>query len=228
MRSGRAFTQLVEFASGFPDANIAWTLYDTDGDTITTGVVTPTANAVSAVISVSGSNNTLAVGTLTGGRELVWTYTVSGIAHGGEVRYTLEGSVPFPVTADGVRDKLGVETHELPDDSISLMDAYLEYREMVEIDALIAGTDRERRLIVNALEAMAALAVLPTLQLRLAAKETNGTNAFDRFAKVDWEALRDHLTGHVAACSQALADAPIAGTGLFMVAGPATDPITGV
>ena len=94
MRSGRAYTQLVEFASGFPDANVSWTLSDTDGDVIETGAVTPSPNAVSAVIAISGSLNTLASGELIGGRELSWTYTVENLVFGGDVRYTLEAAVP--------------------------------------------------------------------------------------------------------------------------------------
>lgn len=226
MRHARTVTHLVEFTHGFPDGNIVWTLYNPDGTVIDTDIVTPTPNSVSVVISVPSTLNELAVGDMIGGRELSWTYEVDGIERGGEFRYTLERSIPFPVTPQGVRDKLGIEQHELPDETVPLMDAYLEYGEQVDLDAIEAsGTSREIRLIVNALEAIAALNVLPTLQVRIAASEESGTNIYSRYAKVDWEAIRAQLRAYVAAASAEFA--PSTGSGLFSLAGPATDAITG-
>jgi hypothetical protein len=228
MRANRPFTQLITFDSGFPDGDVEWTLVDTAGAAIASGAVTPAEGAVSAIITISGTHNTLTGGALADARELVWTYAVDGLIYFGEVRYTLEASVPFPVTPQGVRDKLGIELHELPDDAIGLMDAYLNYREAVAIDTLQTGTSRQQRMVANALEAIAALAVLPTLQLRVAMSEGSSTNTFSRYMKVDWESLRAHLAGYVSACSQELSAGAAAGTGLFIVAGAAVDPVTGV
>lgn len=227
MRSGRAFTQLIEFTHGNPTTAINWAVSDIFGDTLDSGDFVPDTGAVSAILTVSGASNLLTAPALVGGRELVWSYFVDGVAYGGEARYTLEAPVPFPVTPQGVRDKLGAEAHELSDDAIPLMDAYLELANTLAIDDYLEGTSREIRLITNALEAMAGLAVLPTLQLRLAASEDSGTNAYARFSKVDWDSLEGHLRGYLAAVSTELGVAVAAGTGLFTTAGPSVDPITG-
>jgi len=227
MRAGRAFTQLVDLGTGFPDANITWTLSSPDGTVLDTGVVTPTTSAVSAVILISSNLNDLPTGDFVAARDLSWYYTVDGVGYGGDIRYTLEGVVPFSCTPQGVRDKLGVEQHELPDVAIPLMDAYLQLRNELDIDSLQAGDSREQRLVANALEAKAALAVLPTLQVRVAQSEDSGTNAFARFSKVDWFKLEEHLGSFIWDLSQELGATPGAGTGLFTAAGPATDPFTG-
>lgn len=226
MRAGRVFTHLLTFGSGFPDGNVSWTLTKVDGTAVATDAITPTPGAVSQVLTVSGTYNALDSGALIGARDLTWSYNSAGINYSGDLRYTLEAVVPFPATCQGVRDKLGVTKDELPDEAIPLMDAYLEYRASVPIDSHLAGTSRELRLISNALEALAGLSVLPNLQLRLAAAESSGTDSFGRWSKVDWELISDHLRGFLAAASSVF-NTTGAGNGLFITAGPATDPITG-
>lgn len=226
MRSGRVFTQLVEFTSGYPDGAIAWALTRPDGTAITSGTITPAADAISAVITVIGTHNTLAGGTWFDARDLTWSYTVGGVQVTGDVRYSVEAQVPFPVTCNGVRNKLGVSAHELPDQDIPLLDAYVGYDTAADIDSyLVSGTQSEIRIITNALEAIAALSVLPTLQLRLAAREQSETNVYARWAKVDFDAIREQLVGYIAAASAVVS--PSTGNGLFFVVGPDIDPITG-
>jgi hypothetical protein len=69
MRAGQAYTEVVPFNSGFPDAAIAYSLYD-NGTLTHTGTVTPAAGAVSANIQIPGSWNALGTGVVLGARDL--------------------------------------------------------------------------------------------------------------------------------------------------------------
>lgn len=193
MRSGTALTQLVEFSEGAPDGDITWTLLDGAGATVTGGTVTPEADSVSAVIAVPGAQNVISeAGVLFAHRELNWSYTVGGIAHNGRQRYRLEAFLPFGVSEEGVRRKLGVESHEIEDESIDLVGAFTDFRKKVTAALLDAVSGDDELVVCDAIEALAALNVLPTLQVSLAAKESSGTSQFQR-DKIDWKALRAHL-----------------------------------
>lgn len=203
MRSGEAFTQLVEFNEGFPDGNISWVLRNGDGTQITTGTVTPAAGSVSAVVTVSGTHNTLSGGDLFEYRELSYSYLVGGRQFSSIKRYRVEAFLSFGVSAEGVRDKLGVELHEIDDDAVDLVLAYASFESAVGAVALAAITDPLKKLqIRDAIEALAGLRLVPTLQLKLAQREISGASQFQRVTP-KWEDLKAHLnellaTGYVA------------------------------
>lgn len=168
---------------------LTWTLTNEIGTSVATGTITPVSGAISQEISVIASNNTLASGTLWGSRELAWSFN----GQTGFFEYSLESRVPFGATADGVRTKLGLTDADLADEEIPLLKAYLTFRDTVGTTALAAvSSDLAKMKVSNAVEAMAALALLPTLQVRIAQKESSGTNQFERF-KIDWEALAEVL-----------------------------------
>lgn len=201
-------------ASGFPDANISWSLLNETGTLVASGSLTPTAGAVSVDVQISSANNSLGAGEVLGARELLWSYTVAAAAVSGSHRYTIEGSVPFVVSEAGVRQLIGIDQEDdLPDHDVPLIKAYLHFQNAVGDDALAAGllgTAFERSQIATAIEAQAALMVLPSLQVRLAQKESSGTNQFAR-GKIDWERLEAHLARLVSEGS--------------VIVNPATDPL---
>lgn len=192
MRAGTVLTQLVEFSEGFPDGDINWSLLDGGGASVATGAVTPAADSVSAVIAVTSVQNSLGAGVLAEPRELSWAYTIGGLVYTGRRRYRLEAFLPLGVSEDGVRRKLGVESHELTDEQIDLVIAYGSFESTVTKELLDAVEGQTALVACDAIEALAALSVLPTLQVALAAKESSGTNQFQR-DKIDWKALRAHL-----------------------------------
>lgn len=199
MRVGTILTQLVEFSFGPPDGNVAWQLLDQRGAPIASGEVVPTADAVSVVITVDGALQILAEGQLAETRELSWAYTTGGVAHTGTKRYRLEAFLPFGISADGVRRKLGVESHELGDDKIDLVSAYGRFGELVTSDALAAielAGGYPALVVCDAIEAIAATALIPALKVSLAQKESSGTNQYQR-APIDWEAIRAQLDDYV-------------------------------
>ena len=199
MRAGTILTQLVEFSFGYPDGAIAWQVLDQRGTLVTSGEVVPAADAVSAVITVGGEFQALAEGQLVETRELNWAYTVGGTLQSGSRRFRLEAFLPFGLSADGVRRKLGVEAHELSDETIDLVTAYGRFGQLVgaaQLDAIEELGGYPALVVCDAIEAMAAISLIPSLQVSLAQKESSGTNQYQR-AKIDWDAIRAQLEDFV-------------------------------
>lgn len=228
LRAGLSATHLVTFASGHPDGDVTWQVLADDGSVIDTGVITPAVDAVSVNIPLSSVVTTLPGGELTAPLDVVWSYAVAGSIVNGESRYTIEARLPLGISSDGVRRKLGVSVSELPDSEISLVGAYLQFVEIA--GPPIVGTSPLYDLRVqNAVEALAALILVPTMPIRIAASESSGTNEFKR-QTINWDV--------VAADLQTLIDAglvavdptydPFALEGaLFLLATPSTDAFTG-
>ncbi|SKB62349.1 hypothetical protein [Sphingopyxis flava] len=220
MRAGLDFSQLVTFDDGAPDGDISWALYRLDGTEVATGAITPEDGAVSAVLVVAGTYNQLSTGTLRNVRELAWTYTVGGDIRSGRVEYTVEGRVPFPVSPRGAREKLGVGPQDLPDDEVDLIGAYWEMGSLGPVTAYENLETAEAHLIADGIEALAALAVLDTLQIRIAKMESSGTNEYQR-GSIDWDKLRAKLQAQVARATDLLNPTEAGGAGggpLFVLA----------
>jgi hypothetical protein len=168
---------------------------------------------------------------LTGFRDLLWNYTVGSEVVNGDYRYTIEDRAPWGPTPDGVRRKLGVAPHELPDADISLVRAYYDFLVLMGEPDLtgFTPTARERLALADAVEAVAALTVIPSLQIRLADKESSGTDTFQR-GKIDWAYLEGYLRTMVGDGILVIVPEfdPLDGFGaLLLLARPATDPLTG-
>lgn len=230
-RSGQAVSVPVLFASGHPDANVTWTVYDETG-AVDTGFITPAVDAVSVTITIDSPTNTLGVGKFSGYRDIEWSYMTAGVSVADSFRYNLEARIPFGVSADGVRSKLGVSKAELPDGDISLMRAYLSFRSAVSTVALAAfdlTNEAGSLAIADAIEATAAIALIPTMAVRVASKESSGTDQFQR-QTIDWVFVQAALEGLILAGTIAVLPAydPTSEYGdIFILAGPATDALTG-
>lgn len=201
---------------------LTWTLTNEIGTSVATGTITPVSGAISQEISIIASNNTLSSGTFWGSRELAWNFN----GEMGFFDYSLEGRVPFGATTEGVRTKLGLTETDLVDEEIPLLKAYLNFQATVGAAALAAvSTDLAKLNVSNAIEAMAALALLPTLQVRIAQKESSGTNQFARF-KIDWTILAEVLRATINE-GQTAVDPTLAGVAsgvsLLVLATPAID-----
>lgn len=215
MKSGVAHTVTVPLDQGFPDGAVSWVLVG-----VASGTVTPSVGAVSINIQITPLNNTLGVGEMLGFRELQWSYAVSAIAISGYARWTLEGSIPFGVSEAGVRKKLGIDTEaDLSDADINLIHAYLNLQNDVGASALTAqetGTSFNKLTVIDAIEALAALELLPTMQIRVAKSENSGTNAYTR-QNIDWQILADNLNNYVSKATDLLAPVTeTAGDTLFL------------
>lgn len=226
LRANNPISFLIEFPSGHPDGNIVWNLYDPEGTILTTGLITPAADAASAVIVVPGQFNSLDIGSLNSYRDVSWTYAVSGMIVSDERRYVIEGRVPYGASIAGVRTKLGIDDPiDLPEDEVSMVTAYMNFVGDRDMSLISPASLRMR----DAIEATAALALLPSLMVRLAKKEDSGTSSFTR-SDVDWAALAAALSDIITAAEleiDPLFD-PLVGFGaIFILAGPETDAFTG-
>lgn len=231
VRSGNAASFLVEFSSGQPDGNLDWTVLGPDGATLDSGTVVIAIGDVSAVITVPALDNTLGVGDLSSYRDVTWSYLLNSEIQNDERRYVVEVRVPFGVSPDGVRAKLGAGKQDLPNDDISLVAAYLRFASLVSVSDFPDGTydDAAELTIRNAIEALAALSVLSTMQVRVALQESSGTDTFKR-DKIDWEAIRGALGAEVADAILVLVpgfDLTVGFGAIFVLAPPAGDPIIG-
>lgn len=229
VRSGLALSIPVLFSSGHPDGSVAWRLFAANGAEIANGTVAVPADAVSVVLPIAAEHNTLAGGALFGSRDFEWSYTTLGMVVNGAQRYSIEARAPYGVSNDGVRSKLGVEAKDLPDGDISLIRAYVSFRDTVTAELLTAVSDDAVLLSIrDAIEAQAALSLIPTMAVRVAVSEDSGTNAYKRQA-IDWDSVAESLSGLVndgiLAVNPAYDPTPIGA--LFILATPATDPFTG-
>jgi hypothetical protein len=231
VRSGLAISIPVLFSFGLPDGNVSWHLYDSVGTELSSGTVAVPNNSVSINLLIAAALNTLAPGTLFASRDFTWSYTVGGAVINGEQRYDVEARPPFGASSDGVRAKLGVGAVDLPDVDISLIRAYFAFEELATSDAILAASDGGANDLAmrDAIEATAALALIPTMSVRVANSEDSGTNKFKR-QDIDWDAVALALAAIISTGILVALPSydPLAGAGaLFMLARPTTDAITG-
>lgn len=228
MLSGQPRTEVVLFEAGFPDADVTWTLKDPSGLMLAAGSVTPSSGSVSVPISLDGADNNLSGGEVISWRDLSWSYLSGGSTISGYLRYHVEALLPFGVSSTGVRRKLGIDApSDLPDSDIGLPRAYLLFQDLVTTAALTAaeaGSQLQQLKVREAIEAMAALDLIPTMQVRLAKSETSGTNTYAR-QDVDWNVIAERLEGTVSEGATAVAGAGAVAEGgrLFILSTPTVD-----
>lgn len=229
--AGSPFAQLIEFGTGFPVGAISYQLMAFDGVTVLQSAsITPADGDVSALIVIEGSHNTVAAPLLET-RFLTWSYVTATGVVSDRVTYRVNRPLPFAVSDEGVRNKLGVAAHELPSENIDLVAAYAELKVLLPtLDVAATAGDRTTILASNAIEAQAALDKLPSLQFRAARSETSGSDQFSRFDKIDWAWLASELRLHIYRLREALDEAfdNTGGDALTFTTAPRTvDPFSG-
>lgn len=203
-RENTPFTHVVEFASGSPTGAFSYSVRDEDGQIVggLENVVIPISiGQISARIDVPSSANVVSKPVFES-RTILWTYPTGSGTVNGSYNYILQRSIPFPASPEGVRQLLGVTEKELPDERIDVLGAYLSFRKpLTNPDAALlpytTSGDADSYTITRAIEAVAALELLPTLQLSLARRFDSGTNSYERWNRIDWDALEAKLTGMV-------------------------------
>lgn len=229
VRADTAVSFLVEFPLGAPSGNLVWKLRGPDGLVIVTQTVTIPADALSTNIQIDATENDLPSGSLTTYRDLEWTYSVNGTIINGEQRYVIEGRVPFGASVSGVRTKLGIDdVLDLPDNEISMVSAYTAFLQSANATALAIADPADVRLR-NTIEAIAALAILPSLMVRISKKEDSGTSSFQR-QDIDWAAIAADLNNIIVTGYLFLDpgyDQTASFGAIFLLASPATDAFTG-
>ena len=228
------FTHIVEFVSGSPTGTFSYSVYDEDNLIVNAleNVVIPLgAGAISARIDVPAAANAVSK-PLFETRTITWTYpTASGTVNGSH-SYVIQKRIPFPATPEGVRQLLGVSEKEVADEQIDLMGAYLAFRKpFTDPDAVLlpymTSGDEDSYRVTRAIEALAALEILPTLQLALARRFDSGTNSYERWNRIDWEALAAKLNGMVYEAAVIVDPLLELAISPIFVLSTRTDPLTG-
>ncbi len=200
--AGSPFAHELDFSTGLPTGAVVYSVLGNDNLPVSgyeAISVYPPAGALSLLIIVPGTINTVST-PLFETRTLSWTYPTEHGVENGRKRYRVVRDIVFPVTPEGVRAKLGIEDHELPDERIDLLSAYATLSNGYEagaLDAYATAGDSTTLLIADAIEAMAGLEVVSSLQLAVARKESSGTNSYERFANMDWDSLRAQLYSYI-------------------------------
>jgi len=195
MRAGFPFSHHVLFEAGSPTGDLAWYLRDGTGTQVTAGTITPAAGSTSTLITVLATHNELPLGSLRAIRELIWQYPTAQGLQLGSIQYQLDGNLPFPASPDGVRNKIGVPSESILDEEFDLIAAYWDFEDLVTANALASFNNtqgKEAFRIADAIEAMAALSILSTLSIRIAQRESSGTNEYVR-GEIDWRKIEDNL-----------------------------------
>lgn len=198
--AGSPFAQRIEFSTGLPVGAVSYQLLGNDNAVLVDQSVTPTPDALSWLIVIAGVHNTCAK-PLFENRTLSWSYQTSEGLVADRVTYRVQRPVPFAVSPEGVRLKLGIETHEVKDAEIDLVSAYSDFLNLFDSGALVVhetAGDRTTILCIHAIEALAALELIAGLQLKIAQRETSGTSEYQRYGTVDWEKIEAGLLAHVA------------------------------
>jgi hypothetical protein len=139
----------------------------------------------------------------------------------------VELGVEHDATPDMVRSLMGLGELEVTDADIDLTAAYFEFRSKIdeaEMDALMLLTGSGPLKVSQAIAAECGLGLLAGLQLKLAIRESSGTNEFER-QKIDWQALREALSSVVQTGLAAIQPTSASGLTIFDV-GTRTDVIT--
>jgi hypothetical protein len=196
LEAGKKFRHLIQFTSGQPTSDLTYTLYNQDGDVVLTETAPIIDGQLSYIIEIPAGSNTLSK-PLFEQMTLEWEYDTATEAITDSITYTLHLPIGFPVSKTGVRDLLGVDSEELPDDEINLFEGFLQFRELVGEDADLAAYqdagDFDSFRITKAIEAATALMVFPTLQVRLPKRYDSGTSSYERWNNINWEALQTDI-----------------------------------
>lgn len=193
------FSHLVEFTSGVPTGVFSYTVYDEDNaivDGLEDEEIAIGLGAVSVTITIPAGSNTVSK-PLFERRTIVWTYPTSAGIVTDSISYSIRKAVPFPVTTEGVRILLGISSQEIPDERIDLLAAYIAFSELFTDASILEDYettgDSTSFKITKAIEAVAAIQLLPTLQLALARRKDSGTNQYERWNRIDWMGLKASL-----------------------------------
>lgn len=133
------------------------------------------------------------------------------------------------IDAAQVRSYIGLNSSELPDDDVDLVRGYLEVADLLGIEVLeeklaTVGLDRIKANDLVLLKTVLNLG--PSLDLRVAQKEGDGTLSFARFTKIDFTRILAAAAAQFGSLLAELLETTVADPVLLIVSSPA-DPVTG-
>lgn len=229
-------TQRIEFrssAGALPAdvGSISYNFYGHTGSKIR-GPVVMTAPAAATAISIPfpASDNSITSPHRFEKRTVVVTYASDGQSYTQTLTWRIIPLLPVWTTEDDVRALLGLNEDELLNDEIDLFSAYLRLEDELTAatltTALTSGLQAETS--ANTLLAVeAAIALIPSLQLRTPMVQADGGKRYERFRSVpDWRRIAHDLSEMRATLVAAVTGVDLVEQPLAVFATP-TDPVTG-
>lgn len=213
-----------------PDNNsVTFTVRDNAGQVVVNKepVVMAVASSEATVV-IDAVHNALA-GASFGNRTVIVEFTKTGRPMRTQIAYRLTAWLNTTVDVDAVRNFIGVDRGELPDEAIDIVDAYLDVELTVGATALaaaLATAGPDQRAANNLILAQAVLKQLPGLPMRLSQSESNGVFSATR-AKIDFDKLADAANSLYADNLGLIVVAFDAGQDLLIAPALSPDPITG-
>lgn len=137
--------------------------------------------------------NTLAAGKKFERRTITVVYEKATVPYSVSVNYRVVPFLNHAVTPQSVRNFLGVNATELPDDDIDLSRAYFRASEIIGATQLVTALSSGNMDEVDAnlaIEMLAVIDIIPSLRQRVAQQEQNGVKMFSRPAIKDFDALQ--------------------------------------
>jgi hypothetical protein len=215
-----------------PDnGSVKWTLRDSAGAPVTGQVdvpVTMGAGSTQAVIVVLAARNAIASTRFTK-RTVVLTASKNARPVYFNIPYRLTPWLNTTVDAGAVRNFIGVDIGELPDDSIDIPAAYFDVEDDITevlLSAALQANDASERSANNAILAQAVINVLPGLSLRISQNESNGVFSVAR-PKIDLAEL-ERRARELYSDSADLVGARLETSHTILLVVATVDPMTGV
>lgn len=162
-------------------------------------------------------------------RSVMVDFTVSGASFNRVELYQLSSFLNHSATPSGVRALIGCNSGELSDEEIDLISAYFQLEDSVTqttLEAAAAGSWKKSRAVDEAIMAIAALEVIPSLQLRVAASEGALSQSYARLKNIDFRMLHDVLSRKLEQALTTVSGRTETTPLIFSLTAP-TDPITG-
>ena len=200
IEAGKRFRHLVIFDTGAPTSDLTYTLKRSDGTVVLTETVPLSSGTLSYLIEIPAGSNSL-VAPLFEEMFLEYDYTTATEAIDQSISYLIHAPLGFPASLKGVREMLGLNEDELPDNEINLFEGYMAFRRYVGENIDLTPYEGEGGFnaykIKKAIEAATALLVFSTIQIRLPKKYDSGTSSYERWNTVDWEGMRVSIEAHL-------------------------------
>ncbi|BCJ91784.1 hypothetical protein IZ6_25190 [Terrihabitans soli] len=178
-----------------PDSGTAvYTVYDQAGEPITGLIDVPLSTGPTTtrtIISISQTYTSISSGRFSKLTVIV-RFVHGGMPHTLRIPVRLVPFINYSASPADVRSYCGVNASELPDGDIDIFEAFLTIESIVGQTELAAALAAGTKVEVSANMAIlyaAALSVLPSLQLRVAQRQSDGPLTFDRAPIKDFSKL---------------------------------------
>jgi hypothetical protein len=192
--------------------------------------VTPDADTSNVVVPISAGANGKTLEYELRHLEIKFDYDGNTFRHA--ISYNIVDRINIPVSAQQVRNLVGLSDDEWPDEQIDILKAYYDVKAEpalngINVETLMDSGDAEVRNLLEAVTIKSALNFLPALELIAVQSQQADNTMFRRFEKVDFATLSNKLNQTYSRALTAVAEANYTNL-TYTTTGLGTDAVTGV